>query len=189
LARCLRRHIGIPVLVLALLNIGCAKLETVEDAAELAVQPEPAAPHAQPKKAPEIVLEDIIPIKFLPEDKPVCYLADTVLKARAIGKDDEALRLMLSKFGSARVLVNQYNGDIKPRYYQSHDETVYVIKGHGIMIIGEDRYVAKPGSIFAIPRNVVHSLINTGEKPFVTLVVQTPTPLGGDMVPVRAKKE
>ena len=189
MARCLKRYGAIPVLLLTLLSAGCAKLEMVEDATELAVQPQPAAPESKEEKGPQIVLEELIPIKFLPEEKPVAYVADTVLNARAIGKDADALRLKLSKMGSARVLLNQYNTDLGPRYYQCHDETLYVIKGHGILIIGEDRYVAKPGSVFVIPRNTVHSMINTGEKPFVALVVQTPTPLGGDMVPVRAKKE
>lgn len=163
--------------------LGCARLEPVEDASELAVRPEPAAPPEQPKE------EELIPIKFLPEDKPVSYVMDEVLKAKPVGADKEALRLALSKIGSARVLLCQINADLKPRYYQGHDETVCVIKGHGIMIIGEDRYVAKAGSVFVIPRNIVHSFINTGEKPFVALVVQSPPPLGGDMVLVRPKKE
>ncbi|MEW6354992.1 MAG: cupin domain-containing protein [Planctomycetota bacterium] len=189
MARYVKQCGVIPVAIWMLLAAGCAKLETVEDAGGLAVQPEPASPAEEAKKKPDIVLEDIIPLKFLPEEKPVSYVTETVLKARPVDKDAEALRLMLSKIGSARVLLNQYNTDLAPRYYQGHDETIYVIKGHGILIIGEDRYVAKPGGVFVIPRNEVHSLINTGEKPFVALVVQTPPPLGGDMMPVREKKE
>lgn len=178
---------GLLFSVSILLAAGCARLEPCQDAAELAVQPEPAAPKEVSK--PDLVLEDLIPLRLLPEEKPVSYVVDDVMKARAIAGEDEALRLMLSKIGSSRVLLNQINADLKPRYYQGHDETIYVVKGHGIMIIGEDRYVAKPGTLFVIPRNIVFSFINTGEKPFVAIVVQTPPPLGGDMVLVRPKKE
>ena len=163
--------------------LGCARLEPVEDASELAVAPEPATPQEEPKS------EELIPLKLFLESKPISYMTDTVLKERAIKAEDEALRLLLSKTGSARVLLNQINSDLRPRYYQTHEETIYVIQGHGIMIIGEDRYVAKPGAVFVIPRNTIHSLLITGAKPLVALVVQTPPPLGGDMVFAKARKE
>lgn len=192
-----KREIGVLLLcATVLLAVGCARLEPVDDATELAVKPEPANPKTEEEQKEEkeglkleIDLEELIPIKLLLEEKPSSYLVDDVLKARAIGKDQDELRLMLSKIGSSRMLLLQLNSDLKARYYQGHDETIYVIKGHGIMIIGEDRYVAKPRAVFVIPRNVVFSFINTGEKPFVALVVQSPTPLGGDMVFVRPKKE
>lgn len=49
------------------------------------------------------------------------------------------------------------------------EETIYVISGTGKVKIGEDIADIGPGSIFHLPKQVPHLIINTGEEEMKTI--------------------
>lgn len=53
--------------------------------------------------------------------------------------------------------LTQVRTRVRPHVHKDHGETVYVIEGSGIMILGDRVYPLKPGSLLMIPRGIVHS--------------------------------
>jgi quercetin dioxygenase-like cupin family protein len=66
-------------------------------------------------------------------------------------------------------------GEKKPHYHKTHEETVYVIKGSGQMLVNDKWAELKPGTIHFNPRNAVHAVKNTAEEPLVAVSVFTPS--------------
>ncbi len=65
-------------------------------------------------------------------------------------------------------------GEVKPHYHKSHEETVYVIRGSGQMLVNGKWVDVKAGTIHFNPMNAVHSTKNTAEEPLVAVSVFTP---------------
>ena len=53
--------------------------------------------------------------------------------------------------------LTQVRTRVRPHFHKDHGETVYVIEGSGIFIMGDRVYTLKPGSLIMVPRGVVHS--------------------------------
>ena len=66
-------------------------------------------------------------------------------------------------------------GEVKPHFHKTHDETVYVIKGSGQMLINGKWIDVKPGTVHFNPMNKVHSTRNTGKEPLVLFTIFTPS--------------
>jgi mannose-6-phosphate isomerase-like protein (cupin superfamily) len=56
-----------------------------------------------------------------------------------------------------------------------HDESVYVIKGSGQMLVDDKWIDVKPGTVHFNPMNKVHATRNTGKDPLVVLSIFTPS--------------
>lgn len=54
------------------------------------------------------------------------------------------------------------------------EELYHVTSGHGVMDLGERRFVINPGDTVAIPPGTPHCLENTGEHPLVLLCACSP---------------
>ncbi|MGA2225589.1 MAG: cupin domain-containing protein [Syntrophobacteraceae bacterium] len=65
--------------------------------------------------------------------------------------------------------------EIKPHFHKTHDETVYVIKGSGQMLVNDKWIDVKPGMVHFNPMNKVHSTRNTGKEPLVIFSIYTPS--------------
>ena len=63
---------------------------------------------------------------------------------------------------------------LKSHFHKTHDETVYVIKGAGQMLINDKWVDIKPGSFHFNPLSKVHSVKNTGNEPLVLISIFTP---------------
>lgn len=127
-------------------------------------------------------------ITILPEtDKPLAAKLDDILEKNPVDEKADKLETTVGQIASARITLVQVNNDIKPHYHANHDEILSVVKGKGILIIGEDRHVAAPGCVFILPKRTTYSLIVTGEKPFVALVIELPPADPKDVVNVKVK--
>jgi mannose-6-phosphate isomerase-like protein (cupin superfamily) len=61
-----------------------------------------------------------------------------------------------------------------PHVHKTHDETVYLIKGSGQMLINDKWFDFKLGSLHFNPMGKVHSVKNTGHEPLVAISIFTP---------------
>jgi quercetin dioxygenase-like cupin family protein len=80
---------------------------------------------------------------------------------------DDAVSLLLIRFTEG--------GEVKPHFHKMHDETVYVIKGSGQMLVNDKWIDVKPGTVHFNPMNKVHTTRNTGKDPLVVLSIFTPS--------------
>lgn len=97
-----------------------------------------------------------------------------ILEKNPIDEKADIQLTTVGKISTGRVQLMQANADIKPHCHNLHDEIIYIVKGKGILTIDEDRHVASPGSVFIVPRKAPMGLMNTGDKPFVALVIEVP---------------
>ncbi len=72
----------------------------------------------------------------------------------------------------ARIL---QGGEIKPHYHKIHEETLYVIKGSGQMLVNDKWVDVKAGMIHFNPINAVHAVKNSDGEPLVAVSVFTPS--------------
>ena len=105
-------------------------------------------------------------------------------------KPDQAISLEeLSRGETASAHLVQIRKQEPLHIHESHDATAIVLKGYGILWIGDRKLELKPGSIVTIPRGVPHSFTNQSPEPAVAYVVFNPAFDGKDYVPVTVSKE
>jgi mannose-6-phosphate isomerase-like protein (cupin superfamily) len=63
---------------------------------------------------------------------------------------------------------------IKSHLHKTHDETVYIIKGTGQMLVNDKWVDLKPGTLHFNPMGKVHSTKVTGNEPLVVIPIFTP---------------
>lgn len=56
------------------------------------------------------------------------------------------------------------------------DATFYIIKGQGIVEIGNEKEIVEAGNLIFSPAKIKHHLTNPNKDPFSFLVIKTPTP-------------
>lgn len=88
---------------------------------------------------------------------------------------------------STNVLV-QIRGAEPLHYHADSDITVWIVRGQGTILIGDQSYPVKPGDSMHIPRGVIHKYSSTGKTPGLALVVMSPPPGPEDRVLVQPKK-
>ena len=57
-------------------------------------------------------------------------------------------------------------GASAPTHYHNAEESVIVIEGEGVMVIGGEEHHVKPNDAAFITPGTHHRIINTGDKPF-----------------------
>jgi mannose-6-phosphate isomerase-like protein (cupin superfamily) len=60
---------------------------------------------------------------------------------------------------------------IQSHYHTDFEEIYYVLSGHGIMTIGEEKQEISRGDVVYIPANAPHTLLNTAEVPLRFVIV------------------
>jgi quercetin dioxygenase-like cupin family protein len=63
---------------------------------------------------------------------------------------------------------------VKRHFHKTHDETIYVAKGTGQLLVDDKWVDLKPGSLHFNPMGKVHSTRNTGNESLVFITVFTP---------------
>lgn len=53
---------------------------------------------------------------------------------------------------------------VVPHFHRETEEVYYVLEGHGLMTVGDETRTVGPGDAILIPRDMVHSLANTGSS-------------------------
>lgn len=74
--------------------------------------------------------------------------------------------------------------EVKAHKHQYHSEHVYVLEGEGRMKLGDITFIIRKGDLLFIPKNTVHSVVNTGKIPLKVLSIQAPLFDGKDRVMV-----
>ena len=105
-------------------------------------------------------------------------------------KADQAVSLEeLSRGETASAHIVQIRKQEPLHIHENHDATAIMLKGRGILWIGDRKLELRPGSIVTIPRGVPHSFTNQSQEPAVAYVMFNPAFDGKDFVPVTVSKE
>lgn len=104
----------------------------------------------------------------------------------AVGENIKATVLSRSAL-SAHLLVQVR--DREPLHYHADsDITVFLLRGRGVIHVGEQVFAVRAGDVLHIPRGVVHAYVNAGLEVGVALVVYSPAPGPHDRVLVDDKR-
>lgn len=107
-----------------------------------------------------------------------------VVKENPIGKDENIKVKSLFKNENSSHFIIQIRDRERPHIHETHDLTVVVKKGEGILHLGNDDLAMRRGDVAFIPRGVLHYFVNTSSEPCIAYVIFTPFYDGKDMKPV-----
>jgi quercetin dioxygenase-like cupin family protein len=82
---------------------------------------------------------------------------DEIRAAHPLKQVDSLTTVELLRGQGVSAHLTQVRTRVRPHVHKEHGETVYVIEGSGVFIMGDRVYMLKPGSLIMIPRGVVHS--------------------------------
>jgi mannose-6-phosphate isomerase-like protein (cupin superfamily) len=101
---------------------------------------------------------------------------DEILKANPLPAGEKAQTITIAQDNTISLLVLRavQGVVIKPHFHKTHDETVYVIKGTGQMLVNDKWVDLKPGTLHFNPMGKVHSTKVTGDEPLVVISIFTP---------------
>ena len=104
--------------------------------------------------------------------------------ARAGDEEVAVTELGRTAWGSHHVAVVRTSE--KPHYHRFHDLTVVVMRGKGVLTVGQRQFPMTVGDVAHVQRGVPHFFRNTAEEPSAALVIFSPPFDGRDVV---AEKE
>ena len=101
---------------------------------------------------------------------------EEILKENPLKAGEKAQTITIAQDDTISLLVLRATEGvvIKSHFHETHDETVYVIKGTGQMLINDKWVELKPGSLHFNPMGKVHSTKITGNEPLVAISIFTP---------------
>lgn len=76
---------------------------------------------------------------------------------------------------------------VKPHKHAAHTEVIVVLKGKGMMTVGDQTKQICKGDLIIVPQGTVHSVITTSRKPLQVVSVQSPVFLGKDRIWIEEK--
>ena len=74
------------------------------------------------------------------------------------------------------VMVTLQPGEALKLHITPVDVFFYILEGHGVVEIGEERREVSPDTLIISPARIPHRLLNKGNEVFRFLVVKTPKP-------------
>lgn len=107
---------------------------------------------------------------------PIITDIDKILKDNPLeaGKNAQMINIAQDDTISLFVVRATQGMVLKSHFHKTHDESVYVIKGTGQMLINDKLVDIKPGSVHFNPMGKVHSIKHTGDGELVVISVFTP---------------
>jgi quercetin dioxygenase-like cupin family protein len=101
---------------------------------------------------------------------------DQILKDNPLKAGEKAQRIKVAEDDTITVFVVRLveGAEIKAHFHKTHDETVYVLKGTGEMLVGDKWTDIKPGTLHFNPMGKAHYTKNTGDEPLVAISIFTP---------------
>ncbi len=101
---------------------------------------------------------------------------DEILKANPLPAGEKVQRIKVAEDNTVTVLVLRLveGAEVKAHLHKTHDETVYVIKGTGQMLVNDKWVDIKPGTLHFNPMGKVHHVRNTGNELAVVIAIYTP---------------
>ncbi|HEU5180563.1 MAG TPA: cupin domain-containing protein [Candidatus Polarisedimenticolia bacterium] len=82
---------------------------------------------------------------------------DEIRTQHPISKVDSLTTVELLRGQGVSAHLTQVRTRVRPHVHKDHGETVYVLEGSGVFIMGDRVYMLKAGSLLMVPRGVVHS--------------------------------
>jgi quercetin dioxygenase-like cupin family protein len=110
---------------------------------------------------------------------PVVRL-DEILKAHPIKEGDSQSSVELMRGEGVSAHLTQVRTRVRPHYHKDHSETVYLLEGGGILILGDRAYPVREGTLMMIPRGVIHSF--EAKQPSSVLSIFDPPFDGSDRI-------
>ncbi len=104
-----------------------------------------------------------------------------IVKENSIGKDENIKVIPLFKNENGSHFIIQIRDREKPHIHETHDLTVVVKRGKGVLHIGKDELPMKCDDIAFIPKGIFHYFVNTGSEPAVAYVIFNPIYDGKDI--------
>ena len=105
-------------------------------------------------------------------------------------KPDQAMSIEeLSRGETASAAIVQIRKQEPLHIHKDHDVTAIVLRGQGILWVGDRKLEMRPGSIVTIPRGVPHAFTNQSPEPAVAYAMFNPAFDGKDFVPVTVTQE
>ncbi len=100
---------------------------------------------------------------------------DEILNANPLKPDQKLQRIVIAQDDTITLLVLRASeGLLKPHVHKTHDESVYLVKGTGQMLVNDKWVDLKPGTLHFNPMGKVHGVKVIGSEPFVCISIFTP---------------
>jgi mannose-6-phosphate isomerase-like protein (cupin superfamily) len=87
---------------------------------------------------------------------PVVRLYE-ILSAHPLNQADTLSSVELLRGQGVSAHLIQVRSRVRPHFHKEHEETVYIIEGSGIFVLGDRAYPVKAGALMVIPRGAIHS--------------------------------
>ncbi len=104
-----------------------------------------------------------------------CLRTDTLTRNSAV---NQVKTLYSSNDQSSFVI--WVSGNVPPHTHNEHTESVYIIEGTGMMLLGDSTFKLVPGQFIHIPRNTVHAVKASRSNPLKVISIQAPRFTGND---------
>jgi mannose-6-phosphate isomerase-like protein (cupin superfamily) len=123
-----------------------------------------------------IFLATLVSIDAADTTSQIINHIDEILQANPLKAGEKAQTITIAQDDTISLLVLRVTPGVwvKPHVHKTHDETVYVIKGTGQLLINDKWVDIKPGSLHFNPMGKVHSVKSTGNEPLVVISIFTP---------------
>ena len=120
---------------------------------------------------------------FLPEIKNI----DEIVKEKPLAEDKNAMIIPIGEGKSSSIYLFQIreNSEMDAHYHKSHDVTMYIKKGNGILELNGTRHNVTEGMMALIPRLSVHKYINTEKAASIVVLIFSPPFDGNDIKELR----
>jgi mannose-6-phosphate isomerase-like protein (cupin superfamily) len=101
---------------------------------------------------------------------------DEILKANPLPAGEKVQRIKVAEDNTITVLVLRLveGAEVKAHLHKTHNETVYIIKGTGRLLVNDKWVDIKPGTLHFNPMGKVHHIKNTGNETVVVIGIYTP---------------
>ncbi len=101
---------------------------------------------------------------------------DQILKENPLKAGDKVQTIKIAEDATVTFFLTRMaeGFELKPHFHKTHDESVYVIKGAGQMLVNDKWVDVKPGTIHFNPMGKVHATKNTSHDALVIISIFTP---------------
>lgn len=104
-----------------------------------------------------------------------------IVRENPIGESENIQAIPLFNNQDSSHFIIQIRDREKPHIHETHDLTVVVKRGYGVLYLGKDKLPMRRGDIAFIPKGVPHYFVNEDSKPSIAYAIFTPSYDGKDM--------
>ncbi|HUU45334.1 MAG TPA: cupin domain-containing protein [Acidobacteriota bacterium] len=115
-------------------------------------------------------------------DIPGVFNIDSLLTVYPLAADQEARSEEIAWDSVSSMHLTQVRGVVRGHHHAHHSENIWVVRGAGRLVLGDQKYKVMAGDIVHIPKGTSHSFHNLGAVPAVVISVFSPGFDGKDRV-------